>query len=94
MRLGVVCPRICQNIGGLSFFFMYMEKFLKRVFPPTPRRMQNKWYKAYKYLSTFTTIFVVIATANITKSLYKQGIHIPIVGSLPPGAYLVSYAMC
>lgn len=34
--------RICQNIGGLSFLFMYLEKFMKRVFPPTPKRMANK----------------------------------------------------
>lgn len=63
----------------------YLEKFLKRVFPPTAKRMQNKCYKIYKYTSTFTTIFVVIITASITKGLYKKGIEIPIVGSLPSG---------
>lgn len=127
--LVVTHNRICQNIGGLSFLFMYAEKFLKRVFPPTPKRMANKsvtchrtpavlgwagkpaaaslflshcpadapsipaacpgvcvrYYKIYKYVATFTTIFVVIITAGITKGLYARGIKIPIVGDLPAG---------
>ena len=81
----IITHRIIQNIGGISFFFLYLEKFLKRVFPPTPRRMANKGYKIFKYTITFTTIFVVIITANITKALYKKGIEIPIVGALPSG---------
>ena len=64
---------------------MYTEKTVKRIFPPTPERLANKWYKAYKYISTFTTIFVVIITAHIAYNLHQQGIKIKVVGSLPDG---------
>lgn len=74
--------KITQRMGGLAFLAMYMEKLLKRIFPPTAARMKNPFYKAYKYISTFTTIIVVVVTALITKRLYAQGTQIRIVGDL------------
>lgn len=72
-------------MGGLAFLAMYGEKVLKRVFPPTAARMKNPFYKAYKYISTFTTIIVVIVTALTTKHLYAHGTKIRIVGDLDAG---------
>lgn len=69
-------------MGGLAFLAMYGEKVLKRVFPPTAARMKNPFYKAFKYIAPFTTIFVVVITALVTKNLYKHGATIRIVGDL------------
>lgn len=69
-------------MGGLAFLAMYGEKVLKRVFPPTPARMKNPFYKAFKYIAPFTTIFVVVITALVTKNLYKHGATIRMVGDL------------
>ena len=60
-------------------------KMIKRAFPATPERMQNKLFKLWYYLSSFTLLIVIVAACGIAYRLNKQGVEMSVLGDLTSG---------
>ena len=72
-------------IGGSSLFIFLATKFIKRRYPPTPERVQSPLFMLWYYVSSFTTLIVVVVATSVSYVLDKQGYTIKVLGEIPPG---------
>ena len=72
-------------LGGTSLVIFLTAKILKRRYPATPRRLESRWFKVWYYVSSFTTLIIVVVVTGISYALKKQGFKIHVLGTIPTG---------
>jgi sulfate permease, SulP family len=70
-------------LGGSALFVLLLIKYLKRRFPATPQRLSSRPFLVWYYISSFSTLIVVLIGTVISKALSKRGSSLHVLGSLP-----------
>lgn len=77
-------------LGGSALFILLTVKYLKRRFPATPQRLQSRPFRVWYYLSSLSTLIVVVIGTSIAQALSKRGSTLHVLGPLPSGLALPS----
>lgn len=77
-------------LGGSALFVLLTVKYLKRRFPATPERLQSRPFLVWYYVSSFSTLIVVLVGQVVSQALSKRGSSLHVLGSLPSGLSLPS----
>jgi len=77
-------------LGGSALFILLTVKYLKRRFPATPQRLQSRPSLVWYYISSFSTLIVVLIGTVVSRALNKRGASLHVLGSLPSGLSLPS----
>jgi SulP family sulfate permease len=77
-------------LGGSALFILLLVKYLKRRFPATDERLSSRPFLVWSYISSFSTLIVVLVGTFVSQALSKRGASLHILGALPSGLSLPS----
>lgn len=77
-------------LGGSALLVLIIVKYLKRRFPATDRRLRSRPFLVWYYISSFSSLIVVLVGTLISLALSNKGSSIHILGPLPSGLALPS----
>lgn len=60
-------------------------RYARIYYHPTPQRLQSKLFRAFRFISSFSIVIVVVVATVITKHLVMTGHHVRVVGKVDGG---------